>query len=103
MCILSTCVSVHHMLALTILKAAEYLCALSLSRHTLQWPLVTGFARAEALVVRVRQKHDMLLFLIHFMCRFCCMYVCAPCIHMVPLEARRGHQIDTQNWSYRQM
>lgn len=48
------------MRALTILKAAEYLCTLLLSQRTLQWPLITRFVRAEALVVQVRQ--NMLLF-----------------------------------------
>jgi hypothetical protein len=31
---------------------------------------------------------------------FDCIYVCTPCIHLVPVEARRGCQI-SWNWGYR--
>ena len=30
---------------------------------------------------------------------FGCMYICAPCVCLVPVEVRRGHQI-SQYWSY---
>jgi hypothetical protein len=39
------------------------------------------------------------LFLLYVCGYFACMYVCVPCMCLVPMQARRGHQ-SPLNWSY---